>query len=93
MKALILLSLLVVSCGKHTLLTMPEIDLNYDKGGDSKDSETRPLRVQAATLANCNMQTYRNRCTGILNTTRQLLPHELYNNFCASEYINCLNRR
>ena len=88
---ILLLLLLLVSCGKHTLLTMPEIDLNYDKGNN--DSEPTRQRIQASSLANCNMIAYRKRCTGILNTTRQLLPHELYNSFCVQEYAQCLGLR
>jgi len=83
----LLIGLMLVSCGKHTLLTMPEIDLNYDKKSDSED---RPARVATSRAFICGDQAYKTRCTYVLPGPRILSSKELYDWACYDRYMTCL---
>jgi len=84
----LLIGLMLVSCGKHTLLTMPEIDLNYDKKSD--DSKPAQATVAASRAFICGDRAYKTRCTYVIPTGRILQSKELYDWACYDQYMACL---
>lgn len=82
-KLLILLTL--ISCGEHTLITNPAIDLDY-----KKDSDDKPSSVKQSKVVVCNMQSFNNRCTNI-QAPRVLFPYEFFSPNCYNQYLTCIN--
>lgn len=90
MKHLLLL-LLLTSCG------VVEIPL-FEKHGADHDNNSSSINtvgvqtVQAAHVAQCNMQARRSNCTRVFVGNRLLTSYELYSPYCWNQYNLCLNR-
>lgn len=86
MKRLLMLSILLTSCGGEALLVLPEIDFNY------KSNRSRKKEATSSNVHGCNIQAVNNRCTPRFVHGRALQPHEVYDRYCWERYNECLRR-